>query len=353
MFNKSIRISDRVIDSQSPVFIIAEIGVNHNGNIDLAKRMIDEASEAKVDAVKFQSFYPEELLIYNASKAPYQLRTTNKKESQLEMLENLMLTVDEMVELKSYVETKGLIFLSTPFEEKSLYDLEKMDIDAFKISSTDTTNLLFLKKVARLGKPILLSTGMCTSEEITEALHVIRSEGNTDVILLHCTSNYPTPIDEVNMKVIPNLAEDFQIIMGYSDHTEGVGIAPFTVPLGVKVIEKHFTLDKTMEGPDHLASLDKNELISLVETIRFVEASLGDGIKKPTSSEKVTKNNMQKKLVLAKEINESEILTEDFLTAKRSDIGIPANKVFNYIGKRVKTSLSINHILKEDDIYEL
>ncbi|MGE7769396.1 N-acetylneuraminate synthase [Viridibacillus arvi] len=351
MFNKSIKIANKVINESSPVFIIAEIGVNHNGDFELAKKMIDEAVEAKVDAVKFQSFYPDELLLEDAPKALYQLKTTNITESQYDMLMKLMISPTQMAQLKDYVEEKGLIFLSTPFDDKSIDDLEEMNVPAYKVSSTDTTNLLFLKKIARKKKPIILSTGMCTMEEIDQAINVISEEQNFDVVLLHCTSNYPTAFNEVNMRAISTLKAKFNTIVGYSDHTEGVGIAPYTLPLGVKVIEKHFTLDKQMEGPDHRASLNKEELITLVNDIRQVELSLGSSIKEPTDSEIYTKKHMQKRLVIQKEVLKDEVLTENHLTAKRSSDGIAANNVFLYLGKKVNKDLKVNHILSKEDIY--
>lgn len=351
-FSQSIRIDNKIVSNDTPAFVIAEIGVNHNGDFELAKRMIDTAASCHVDAVKFQSFYPEELLMPNAPKAAYQLETTNQKESQFEMLQKLVMPIDKMKLLKEYTESLGVLFLSTPFDERSLDDLMSIDMQAIKVSSTDTTNLLFLKKIAQKNKPIILSTGMCTIEEVHQALETIYNEGNSNVILLHCTSNYPTNYDEVNMLAILQLKNKFNILVGYSDHTEGVGIAPYTIPLGAKVIEKHFTLDKTMEGPDHLASLNGIELEMLVKDIRRVESALGDGIKAPTSSEVLTKERMQKKLVIRKPIQQQEILLEENLTAKRSSNGIPANQVFNVIGKKVKKSLMKDELLSLEDLYE-
>lgn len=351
-FSQSIRIGNRIISKDSPAFVIAEIGVNHNGDFELAKKMIEEAATCQVDAVKFQSFYPEELLMPNAPKAAYQLQTTGQTESQFEMLQKLVMPIDKMRVLKEYTESLGVLFLSTPFDEKSLEDLMSIDMQAIKVSSTDTTNLLFLKKIAQTKRPIILSTGMCTIEEVQQALETINNEGNNEVILLHCTSNYPTHYDEVNMLAIPQLKKKFNILIGYSDHTEGVGIAPYTIPLGVKLIEKHFTLDKNMEGPDHLASLNNEELKMLVMNIRKVESALGNGIKVPTRSEIPTKQRMQKKIVIQRPIQQDEKLLEEHLTAKRSIDGIPANQVFEVLGKKATRSLMKNELLSFEDIYE-
>lgn len=351
-FSQSIRIDNKIISNDTPAFIIAEIGVNHNGDFQLAKKMIESAVTCQVDAVKFQSFYPEELLMPNAPKAAYQLQTTNQTESQFEMLQKLVMPIDKMKLLKEYTESLGVLFLSTPFDEKSLDELVSIDMQAIKVSSTDTTNLLFLKKIAQTKRPIILSTGMCTLEEVKQALETIYNEGNSEVILLHCTSNYPTNYDEVNMLAITQLKNEFNILVGYSDHTEGVGISAYTIPLGVKLIEKHFTLDKNMEGPDHLASLDEEELKMLVTEIRKVESALGNDIKAPTPSEVLTKQRMQKKLVIQKSIQQAEILLEEHLTAKRSTNGIPANQVFEVVGKKATRSLIKNELLSFEDIYE-
>ncbi|EGQ27045.1 N-acetylneuraminic acid synthetase [Sporosarcina newyorkensis 2681] len=351
-FSKKVKIDKFSIDEKSPVFIIAEIGVNHNGDLQLAKKMIDQAAEVGVDAVKFQSFYPEELVALDAPKAPYQLETTNKEESQFSMLEKLRLPIAEIRELKKHTENKNLVFLSTPFEEKSLNELRDLNLAAYKISSTDTTNLLFLKKVAATKKPILLSTGMTTMEELEQAVRMIYEQGNRQLILLHCTANYPTSVEEVNMKAIQTLAETFNVLVGYSDHTEGVGVAPYTIPLGVKVVEKHFTLDKNMSGPDHLASLNVQEFRQLVKKIRYVEQAIGSGIKEPSMSELETKPRMQKKLTFTENIEKDSVIEEHILTAKRSAIGISAIRAFEVIGKKVHRDVKKNEFIVMEDIYE-
>jgi len=337
-----IKLGNLLINDSSEVFIIAEAGVNHNGNLDLAKQLVDKAKQAGVNAVKFQSFSTEELVSKDANKADYQMRTTGKGESQYEMLKKLELSFNEQRELKNYCDSMGILFLSTPFEKKSLDFLTSIDIDAFKVSSTDTNNVLFLKQVAEKGKPIILSTGMSTLADVEKAVNVIRSTGNNQVVILHCTANYPAPPEECNINAIHTLKDAFKTWVGYSDHTEGVGISPYTVPLGAKVIEKHFTLDKEMEGPDHKASLNPEELKQFVKQIRYVEKALGNGIKRLMSSERSTKKSLQKNLVVNKDLSSGDILTEDTLIAKRTNEGVSAEYFDLFIGKKVKTDLMKN-----------
>ena len=275
MFDKNIHIGKKVIGKNAPVFIIAEAGVNHNGDFDLALKLIDEAAGAGVDAVKFQSFKTENLILNNIEKAPYQKITTGEEETQFGMLKKLEMPLEKMKQLKAYAEDKGLIFLSTPFDEESMEELDEIGIEAFKVASTDTTNISFLRKIARKGKPIILSTGMCDMDEIDQAVSEIKKY-NTQLVLLQCTANYPIKDEDANLNIIPLLQERYEVISGYSDHSTGVGAAPYAVPLGAKVIEKHFTLDKNMKGPDHKASLIPAELKELVLQIRKVEKYCGD-----------------------------------------------------------------------------
>lgn len=337
-----IKLDNFVINNSSEVFIIAEAGVNHNGDLVLAKRLVDEAKEAGANAVKFQSFCTEELITKDANKADYQLETTDKSESQFEMLKKLELSFDEQKELKDYCDSIGVMFLSTPFEKKSLDFLSSIDVCAFKISSTDTNNILFLKQVADKGKPIILSTGMSNLSDVERAVNVIKSTGNEQIIILHCTANYPAPPEDCNISAITTLKSAFKTFVGYSDHTEGIGISPYTVPLGTKVIEKHFTLDKSMEGPDHKASLDPEELKNFVKQIRYVEKALGDGIKRPMKSERSTKKTLQKKIVLNKDLSRGDMLTEDSLIAKRTNEGVSAEYFDLFIGKRINIDLKQN-----------
>ena len=318
MFRSTILIENRIVSKTSPVFIIAEAGVNHNGNIKLAKEMIDVAVEAGVDAVKFQSFKTDKLILPSIEKAPYQKITTSSTETQSDMLKKLELTREQTKELMDYCRRKNIIFISTPFEKMSLDELYELGVPAFKIAATDLTNIQFLRQVAEKGKPIILSAGMCYLEEVQRALETIYPI-NKDVILLHCTANYPINDSEANINVIRTFQETFDILVGYSDHSQGVGASPYAVAIGAKVIEKHFTLDQNMEGPDHKASVTPDELRQLVLDIRRVEKYLGDGIKMPSYSEQMTRKSLQKCLVASAEIRRGELFTTNNIVAKRTN----------------------------------
>lgn len=335
-FNKNLNIGNFYIGSLGKTFIIAEAGVNHNGDMNLAKKMIDVAVEAGVDAVKFQTFKADKLILKNIDKAPYQKVTTNKDETQYDMLKRLEVTKEQTTELIKYCKNKNIIFLSTPFEKSSLDELDELGVPAFKIAATDLTNIQFLRQVAKKGKPIILSAGMCYLEEVQRALEAI-CHINKDVILLQCTANYPIKNTEANIKVIQTFREKFDMLVGYSDHSRGVGASPYAVALGAKVIEKHFTLDKNMEGPDHKASVTPDELKQLVSDIRRVEHYLGDGMKMPSCSEQMTRKSLQKCLVANQEIKQGERFTEDNIVAKRTNgEGISALYYDNVVGQKAQ-----------------
>lgn len=316
-FNKTLNVQGKEISQKSSTFIIAEAGVNHGGDMNIAKQLIDLASESGADAVKFQTFKSEHLILDNVEKAPYQQKTTDSSESQLNMLKKLEVTKEQNLELKRYCEEKKIIFLTTPFDEISLNEIDNLDLPAYKVASTDTTNLPFLKKIAQKGKPIFLSTGMTYLSEIEMALETIY-EYNKDVVLLQCTANYPIEDDEVNLSVIDTFKNTFNILVGYSDHTVGVGAAAFAIPMGAKVVEKHFTLDKTLKGPDHEASLSPDELKEFVQLVRKVDSFMGSSIKKPNLSEIKTRTSLQKCIVANNDIKEGEFFTEDNIIAKRT-----------------------------------
>ncbi len=316
-FNKKLIIQDKEISLTSPTFIIAEAGVNHGGNIIIAKQLIDLASDSGADAVKFQTFKAEDLILDNVEKAPYQQKTTDSKESQMDMLKRLEVSKEQNIELKNYCEEKKIIFLTTPFDETSLSELDDLDLVAYKVASTDTTNLPFLKKIAKKGKPIFLSTGMTYLAEVQMALETIY-EFNKNVVLLQCTANYPINDDEANLEVINTFKKHFDILVGYSDHTVGVGAAPFAIPMGASVVEKHFTLDKSQDGPDHRASLSPEELKEFVKLVRKVDKFMGSDIKKPNLSETKTRVSLQKCMVANKDILIGEEFTEDNIIAKRT-----------------------------------
>lgn len=346
-FNKNIKIQDKEISSDSPVFIIAEAGVNHGGNMSIAKELIDLAVDAKADAVKFQTFKAEHLILNNVKKAPYQQKTTNAIESQTDMLKKLEVTRDQNLELKKYCEQKKIIFLTTPFEEISLDEIDELNLPAYKIASTDTTNLPFLAKIAKKGKPLFLSTGMSYLSEVESALKTIY-EFNKDVVLLQCTANYPINDDDANLAVIETYKDNFDVLVGYSDHSIGVGAAVFAIPMGAKVVEKHFTLDKSDNGPDHAASLSPQELIDFVKTVRRVESYMGSKTKEPTLSEQGTRKSLQKCMVAKNEIKKGERFTEDNIIAKRTGgIGISPIHFKDLLGTKALTDYKKNEIIKK------
>ena len=347
MTRNELRIGDRKVGTEHKAFLIAEAGVNHNGSLELARRMIDAAVGAEVDAVKFQTFNVADLILKNVEKAPYQKKTTGGSEDQFEMLEKLQIDENFHLELVNYCKQKGVLFLSTPYDEKSLDLLVRLDVPAIKIASTDTTNLLFLEKVAQTGKPLILSTGMSYLSEIEQAYRCVRSNGCHNLAILKCTSNYPTALGEVNLSAISSLSHIFaDAVVGFSDHTEGVGASPYAVALGARIVEKHFTLDKRMAGPDHGASLSPEELHAWVEEIRRVEGMLGSRVIAPTESEREVKNSLQKCIVSKTDIEEGELLTRANLTAKRTGgRGISASFIHEVLGRRVNRSIDGNQVL--------
>lgn len=305
----------------SHVYIIAEAGVNHNGSIELAKRLIDSAKESGADCVKFQTFKSENLVSYTAQKAEYQIRATGDT-SQQDMLKKLELSYDEFLELKKYCDKVGICFLSTPFDFDSIAFLNMIDMPFWKIPSGEVTNLPYLKALAKTGKPIIMSTGMCEMNEIEMAVHVLQKYGADDIKLLHCNTEYPTPFEDVNLRAMAEMQKKFNIEVGYSDHTEGIEVAIAAAALGATVIEKHFTLSREMEGPDHKASIEPDELAAMVSGIRNIEKAIGDGKKKVSSSEKKNKIVVRKSIVAGRKIQKGEIFTEENITVKRPGNGI-------------------------------
>lgn len=306
------------------VFIIAEAGVNHNGSIDLAKKLIDVASESGVDAVKFQTFKAENLVSKNAQKADYQKQTTDKNESQFDMIKKLELDVDTHKELMAYCKSKNIIFLSTPFDHDSIDLLSDLGLEIFKIPSGEITNLPYLKHIGRLNKKVILSTGMADIGEIEDALDVLIAAGTKkeNITVLHANTMYPTPMEDVNLKAMVTIGNTFDVAFGYSDHTLGIEVDIAAVAMGASCIEKHFTLDKTMEGPDHKASLEPDELKAMVKAIRNIELALGSSIKKPSKSEIPNMQIARKSIVAKVDTKKGEILTEEKITIKRPGNGI-------------------------------
>lgn len=314
-------------------YIIAEAGVNHNGDFELAKKMILEGKKAGVDAVKFQTFIAGNLVSSNAKKADYQMKSTDSKESQQDMLKKLELSFQEFSLLKKYAEELSLDFISTPFDEVSVDFLDTLNMPFWKIPSGEITNLPYLLKISKTQKPIILSTGMCTLEEIGEALNIFAHYNREDIILLHCNTEYPTPFQDVNLNAMQTLKEKFHVKVGYSDHTQGIEVPIAAVALGAAVIEKHFTLDKKMSGPDHKASLEPDELKAMVKAIRNIETALGNGEKQPSESEKKNRVVARKSIVAKKDIKKGDIFTEENITTKRPGNGISPMEWFKVLGR--------------------
>ena len=286
------------------VLIIGEAGVNHNGDLNIARKLIDVAVEAGVDMVKFQTFITEEGITGNAEKAKYQLRATDKKETQFEMLKKLELDREAHEELIRHCNHKGIRFLSTAFDHPSIDLLNELNIPLYKVPSGEITNLPYLRHIGRMGKPVILSTGMATLKEVEDAINVLRESGTPkgEITVLHCNTSYPTPMEDVNLKGMLTIRDELEVKVGYSDHTLGIEIPIASVAMGASVIEKHFTLDRGMEGPDHKASLDPCELKAMVNAIRNIENALGDVVKRPSSSEMKNKSVARKSIVAARNI---------------------------------------------------
>ncbi len=329
------------------VYIIAEAGVNHNGSLELAKQLVDVAAEAGADAVKFQTFVPQNLVSRYAEKADYQKETTDKKESQLEMLQKVMLKKEWHQVLIDYAEAKRIQFISTPFDLESIDFLAGLNLPLYKIPSGEISNLPYLERISKLGKPVVLSTGMSTLYEVREAVNILRENGCPSVSVLHCNTQYPTPFEDVNLRVMDSLREELKLDVGYSDHTLGIEVPIAAVAMGATIIEKHFTLNKTMEGPDHKASLEPNELIAMVRGIRNIEKAIGSSVKRVTDSEQGNKGIVRKSIVAKCEIKKGEVLSDSNITVKRPGTGISPMRWHEVIGKIAL------HDFKEDELIEI
>ncbi len=320
--------------------IIAEAGVNHNGSLDLARKLIDVAAEAGADYVKFQTYKTSSLVSENAVKAEYQKRNiVGKDDTQYNMLKTLELTPEMHYELVSYCQQKGIAFLSTAFDSESIELLDELNIDFFKISSGEITNKPYLVQIAEKNRPVVVSTGMANLREVKETLDVLIEGGLTKekITVLHANTEYPTPMEDVNLRAMLSIEKAFNVAVGYSDHTLGIEIPIAAVAMGAKVIEKHFTLDRSMEGPDHKASLEPQELEQMIKAIRNIEKALGNGIKNPSPSEEKNMAIARKSIVAKKEIKKGEFLTKENLTIKRPGSGINPmrwNEVLGQIAKR-------------------
>ena len=328
------------------VYIIAEAGVNHNGSFDLACKLVDAAKEAGVDCIKFQTFKSENLVSRTAQKAEYQKETTGDS-SQRDMLKKLELSFSDFSRLKAYCEKKEICFLSTPFDFDSIDFLNSIDMPFWKIPSGEVTNLPYLLALAKTGKPVVMSTGMCTLQEIRDAIDVLNENGIKEIKLLHCNTEYPTPFEDVNLKAMETMRKEFHLEVGYSDHTKGIEVPIAAVALGATIIEKHFTLDRNMEGPDHKASLEPQELAEMVKCIRNIEKAIGTGEKTPSPSEKKNIAVARKSIVAKTKIKTGDVFTEQNITAKRPGTGLSPMKWFDVLGKTALRDF------EEDELIEI
>jgi N-acetylneuraminate synthase/N,N'-diacetyllegionaminate synthase len=345
-----IELTGHKIGLGSPCFIIAEAGVNHNGDVELAKRLVDVAAEAGADAVKFQTFKAERVVSTEAPKAAYQKETTDAGESQLEMVRRLELAPEAHRELQSYCQDQCILFMSTPFDRESVDFLDELGVPVFKVGSGEVTNWPLLEHIALKGKPIILSTGMSYLGEVDEAVRVIRDAGNDQLVLLHCVSNYPADPADANLRAMMNMATVFRVPVGYSDHTPGIEVALAAVTLGASVVEKHFTLDKGLPGPDHRASLDPQELKALVRGIRIVESALGDGTKRPAVSEEENRVVVRRSLAARLDVPKGTILTADVLQSLRPAGGISPRFLDQVVGRQTRRSLAAGELIGWEDL---
>jgi N,N'-diacetyllegionaminate synthase len=347
---KTLAIGGRHVGSGHPCLIIAEAGVNHDGDLGRAHALIDAAADAGADVVKFQSFVAGEIVTRLAPKADYQHLSAAPGESQYEMLRRLQLKANAEKELLDHCTRLGVLFLSTPYDRSSVDRLALLGIPAYKISSTDATNLPYLEYVAAQGRPVILSTGMCDLDEVRTALAALRRHGGTDVALLHCTSEYPATVEEANLRAIATMEQAFGCCVGFSDHTPGVGAAPWAVAAGACIVEKHFTLDRTAPGPDHASSLEPASFRELVQTIRHVETVLGHGIKAPTATERINKVVFRKSLVARRPIAAGETIDAAAVTCKRPGTGLDPGLSDRVIGRRAMRPIAEDEVLTADAI---
>ena len=349
-----MKINEKEFGTGKNCFIIAEAGVNHNGSLHLAKQLVDAAKDAGVDAVKFQTFKTDELVTEDANQASYQTKNTGKKESQSDMLKRLELSDGDFKEIKNYCDEKGIVFMSTPHTFSAVDMLDSL-MPAYKIGSGDLNNLPLLEYIAKKEKPVILSTGMGSMDEILESANLIQSI-NKNLILLHCTTSYPCPFNDVNLAAMDTIKEKTGCVVGYSDHTEGIDVSLMAVSLGAYVIEKHFTLDKNLPGPDHKASLDPQELKELVKRIReedlpeVTSEVLGSAIKSPTNAENEIAKIARKSIVAKRDIDKGSEISKEDLIIKRPGTGILPKKITSIVGKKAKNHIKKDAVLEWSDI---
>jgi N-acetylneuraminate synthase/N,N'-diacetyllegionaminate synthase len=345
---RSFSLGGRIVGDGAPCLLIAEAGVNHNGDPGMARRLIDAAREAGADAVKFQSFSAESLVTGSAPKAAYQETAVGPGLTQQGMLAGLELPPGTLEELAGYARSRGILFLSSPFDEGNADRLDTLGVPAFKIASGELTNLPFLQYVARKGRPVILSTGMATLGEIEEAVQAIRDEGVEEILLLHCVTSYPAPLESMNLRVIRTLRRAFQLPVGLSDHTRGHIASAVAVALGACAVEKHLTLSRSLPGPDHQASAEPAEMAELVRTVHSVELALGTGVRKPTAEEEEICRVVRRSLVAAVDIPRGEVLTESMVAARRPGTGVPPRFMNRFVGRRARKHIAADTQLSWD-----
>jgi N-acetylneuraminate synthase/N,N'-diacetyllegionaminate synthase len=350
MISNKIQIGNRKIGNEEPTFVIAEAGVNHNGDLELAKQLVMEAKRCNADCVKFQTFKAERVVTANAPKANYQLETTDPGESQVEMLKKCELKMEHHYELMDLCKKEDIIFLSTPYNIEDVDFLDSLDVPAFKLASIHAAEPYFINYTAQKGRPLILSTGMATFLEVEEAVTTIRATGNDAFALLQCTTDYPSRPEDANLRAMKTIGKAFDVIVGYSDHTQDDTACMASVALGAKVIEKHFTLDKSLPGPDHSSSADPEEFVNLVKKIRKLEKVLGSNKKEPCVIEKKNAIGMRRSLVAKIEIQRGSVISEEMITFKRPSTGIPPKDINKVLGKKATTTIPADTLLNLRDI---
>lgn len=347
---KPVRIHNRLIGPGHPCFVIAEAGVNHNGALAVARQLVDVAVAAGADAVKFQTFVADRIVTPTASKAAYQSATTGHAETQLDMLRKLELSKEAHYNLSEMCAARGILFLSTPFDEESADLLESLGVAAFKIPSGELTNLPFLEHIGKKGKPIILSTGMATLEEVREALQTVLTAGSTEVVILHCVSCYPAAPSDVNLRAMGTMLQAFERPVGYSDHTLGTEVSLAAVAMGACMIEKHFTLDRALPGPDHRLSLEPAELENLLKSIRAIEQAFGNGIKVPATAEREIADVARKSVVAATDIPAGTILMRELLAIRRPGTGLRPELRDSLIGRQATQAIPAGSLVRLDQL---
>lgn len=342
---KSVRFGNTEIGPRYPVFIIAEAGVNHNGDIDMALRLVREAKRVGADCVKFQTFKAERVVTEEAPKAAYQLTTTSPGESQVDMLRKLELAESAYEDLMAECREEDILFLSTPYNIEDVDFLDSLSVPAFKIASGQAVEPYFLEYVARRGKPILISTGMCTLAEVDRAVRVVRGTGNDQIVVLQCTTNYPSAMEDCNLRAMITMRDTLDVLVGYSDHTKGLTAAAASVALGACVVEKHFTLDKTLPGPDHSSSSDPQEFKELVKQIREVELALGSTLKSPSGVERKNAIGMRRSIVAKDRILSGQVITDEMLTFKRPATGLKPIFMPDIVGRVAACDIEADQML--------